>query len=378
MNLTQTIKEQAVRLGFSLVGVTTPDPLPHDEVFEMWLAQGRQGEMAYLNTPRSRLCRARPAMVLPDCRSVIVLGTRYPAPLPITGNNRDDPSRGKISSYAWGEDYHDILPGRLRSIVNFIELQVGHSFPNRWYSDTGPILERELAQRGGLGWIGKNTCLINPERGSYFFLAEILLGIELEADQPFTPDRCGTCRRCIQACPTQCILPDRNLDAKRCISYLTIELKGSIPAELRPLMDGWVFGCDVCQSVCPWNRFATADGDPAFNDSLTRPRPALMEEITLDASDFNFKYRRSPLRRPKRRGYLRNVAIAIGNLRNPEFVLPLTELLMYDSEPLVRANSAWALGQIGSNPAMQTLQKARDIESVPMVLSEIQAALGRR
>ncbi len=378
MNLTQTIKEQAIRLGFSLVGVTTSDPLPHGDVFDAWLEHGRQGEMTYLNTPRSRLCRARPDLVLAECRSVIVLGTRYPAPFPMNVNGRDDQLRGRISSYAWGEDYHDILPGRLRGLVNFIELQIGHAIPNRWYTDTGPILERELAQRGGLGWIGKNTCLINPVSGSYFLLAEILLGIELEPDQPFSVDRCGTCRRCIEACPTGCILPDRTLDARRCISYLTIELKGLIPVEIRSSMGGWVFGCDVCQLVCPWNRFADSEGDPAFNHSLTRPSPALLEEIALIASDFNLKYLRSPLRRPKRRGYLRNVAIALGNHRNPQTVSALAQALRYDSEPLVRAHAAWALGQIGGDHSRPALEMAQRIETDPMVKLEIQAALAEQ
>jgi epoxyqueuosine reductase len=378
LNLTQAIKEHAYRLGFSLVGVTTSGPLPHGDVFEFWLGQGRHGEMAYLNTSRSRLCRARPDLVLPECRSVLVLGTRYPAPSPMNANNKSDlPPRGRIASYAWGKDYHDILPGRLRGLVNFIELHVGHAIPNRWYTDTGPILERELAQCAGLGWIGKNTCLINPDSGSYFLLAEILLGVELEPDQPFTSDRCGTCRRCIQACPTGCILPDRTLDARRCISYLTIELKGSIPIEIRSLMDGWVFGCDVCQLVCPWNHFATSEGDPAFNHTLTRPTPDLLEEMTLSTSDFNLKYRRSPLRRVKRRGYLRNIAVALGNLPSHEAILPLIQALMCDNEMLVRAHAAWAIWHMHSETARQALEKAGRTESDPMVKLEIQAALAK-
>jgi epoxyqueuosine reductase len=376
VNLTQAIKAHAYQLGFSLVGVTTADLLPHGDVYDAWLGQGRHGEMAYLNTPRSRLCRPQPELTLPDCRSVLVLGIRYPAPSYMNAVDKTGLlPRGRIASYAWGEDYHDILPGRLRSLVNFIELQMGHSIPNRWYTDTGPLLERELAQRAGLGWIGKNTCLINPDKGSYFLLAEILLGVELEPDQPFTPDRCGTCRRCIQACPTGCILPDRTLDARRCISYLTIELKGLIPVELRPLMDGWVFGCDVCQWVCPWNHFASSEGDQAFNHTLTRPNPNLCEEITLSTSDFNLKYRRSPLRRTKRRGYLRNIAVALGNLSSPEAVLPLAQVLMFDHEPLVRAHTAWALGQIGTKTARQALEKADRDENEPMVRLEIQASL---
>ena len=203
MNLTQVVKEQAYRLGFNLVGVTTSDRLPHLEVFETWLDEGRHGEMTYLNTLRSRLCRGRPDQILPDCRSVLALGMRYPAPSVWSSNgSKDLLPHGRIAAYAWGEDYHDLLAGRLQSLVTFIELQVGHSVPNRWYTDTGPILERELAQRAGLGWIGKNTCLINPDKGSYFLLAEILLGIELMPDQPFTRDACGTCTRCISACPT--------------------------------------------------------------------------------------------------------------------------------------------------------------------------------
>lgn len=376
MNLPQAIKEQAFQLGFSLVGVTSTDPLPHGDVFDAWLGQGRHGEMTYLNTPRSRACRARPDLILPKCRSVLVLGTHYPAPSPMGVNGKTGPlPRGRIASYAWGEDYHDILPGRLRSLVTFIELQVGHPVPNRWYTDTGPLLERELAQRAGLGWIGKNTCLINPDKGSYFLLAEILLGIELEPDQSFTSDRCGTCVRCIHACPTGCILPDRTLNARRCISYLTIELKGSIPIELRSLMDGWVFGCDICQFVCPWNHFATSEGDPAFNHSLTRPNPDLLEEMTLSLSDFNLKYRRSPLRRAKRRGYLRNIAVALGNLRSPLGELPLTQVLMFDQEPLVRAHAAWALGQMHSESAGRALVMAARVENDPLVKLEIEAIL---
>jgi epoxyqueuosine reductase len=379
VNLTHAIKEQAYRLGFSLAGVTTSDPLSHAHVFETWLEQGRHGEMTYLDTPRSLVCRARPDEILPECRSILVLGVRYPAPFSeVSNGNPDQLPHGRIASYAWGEDYHDILPTRLKELVRFIEAQVGHPFPNRWYTDTGPLLERELAQRGGLGWIGKNTCLINPDKGSYFLLAEILLGIELEPDLPFTADRCGKCTRCISACPTGCILPDRTLDAHRCISYLTIELKGSIPAELRPLMDGWIFGCDVCQQVCPWNRFADARVDPAFDNPLTRPDPDLLEEIALRAGDFNQKYRHSPLKRAKRRGYLRNIAVALGNLRSPKAVAPLTQALMFDRESLVRSHAAWALGQIGNPPARQALERAATNESDAQVKFEIQNSLAKR
>jgi epoxyqueuosine reductase len=375
VNLSESIKKQAKSLGFSLVGITMADPLPHANVFEGWLAQGRHGEMAYLDTLRSRQCRAHPDQLLPGCHSVIALGTPYPAPR--QASTAEYELHGKVAAYAWGEDYHLVLPERLGNLIAFVEAQMGGHVSNRWYTDTGPILERELAMRAGLGWIGKNTCLINPHRGSYFLLAEILLGIELEPDPPFTADRCGSCTRCIQACPTGCIRPDRTLDARRCISYLTIELKGSIPRELRPLMKNWVFGCDVCQQVCPWNRFACAQGDTAFTPREIIPEPDLLGELALTASDFNRKYRRSPLKRTKRRGYLRNVAVALGNSHSQEIVPELTRALLTDPEPLVRGHAAWALGQIGGEAARMTLKKAASIEVELAVLDEIQAVMRR-
>jgi epoxyqueuosine reductase len=376
VNLKKAIEKQARHLGFSLIGITTGEALPHADVFETWLGQGRQGEMAYLDTPHSRACRGHPNELLPGCRSVLVLGMHYPAPAPLKKNLKNNPiPHGRIAAYAWGVDYHHSLPNQLQNLVEFIEGQVGHTVSNRWYADTGPVLERELAQRAGLGWIGKNTCLINPYGGSYFLLAEILLGIELEPDPPFTADRCGTCTRCITACPTGCIMPDRTLDARRCIAYLTIELKASIPIELRPLMDGWVFGCDVCQLVCPWNRFANSEVEAEFNPAPISIYPDLLSEIMLTQIDFNQRFRHSPIRRTKRRGYLRNVAVALGNLCYSEAVVPLSQVLLEDPEPLVRSHAAWALGQIGSLPAKQALENASREEADPQVKAELQAAL---
>ena len=221
--------------------------------------------------------------------------------------------RGQIAAYAWGDDYHLVITERLQELVDFIEKQVSHPVPNRWYTDTGPILERDLAQRAGLGWIGKNTCLVNPRHGSYFLLAEILLGIELEPDPPFQTDHCGTCTRCIEACPTQCILPDRTIDARRCISYLTIEQKDDIPIDLRSFIGDWIFGCDVCQMVCPWNRspalqraqrgasVAAPGGDPALAPREDIPHPNLIREMELTFKEFNRKFKNSPIKRTKHR-----------------------------------------------------------------------------
>jgi epoxyqueuosine reductase len=230
----------------------------------------------------------------------------------------------------------------MQELVQFIEEQAGGPIKNRWYTDTGPILERDLAQRAGIGWIGKNTCLIHPKRGSYFLLSEILLDLPLEPDPPFATDHCGACTRCIEACPTRCILPDRTLDARKCISYLTIELKDNIPLELREKIGDWAFGCDICQMVCPWNRFA-AVGDPAFEPNA--PPPALTEELALTPQAFNQRFKRTPVQRARRRGYLRNVAVALGNTADTH-ALPVLQTALNDEEPLIREHAGWAIDKI--------------------------------
>jgi epoxyqueuosine reductase len=335
--LKQAIKDKARRLGFSLAGVTSSEGPQHYSAFEAWLNADMLGTMRYLAEERSRTRRADPKQILPECKSILVLAMPYS---PVISEKQTDPPN--IASYARGMDYHDIIPARLKLIVEFIEEQLGHPVPNRYYTDTGPILERDLAQRAGLGWIGKNTMLINPAVGSTFFIAEILLGIELEPDLPFATDHCGTCTRCITACPTGCILPDRTLDARRCISYLTIELKGDIPEELRPMMKDWIFGCDVCQQVCPWNRFSPP-ADPAFEPKI--PLPVLASDLTLTSVEFNQRFRNSPINRAKRRGYLRNLAVAIGNSGN-ENDIPILQQAMQDEEPMVMEHAKWALAKI--------------------------------
>ena len=340
MSLKNVIKTEARLLGFPLVGVTTPEPPPHWPAYEHWLFMGRHGSMDYLADRR----RADPHLVLPECYSILVLAVRYPNPESAAQNKGPHPA-GRVAAYAWGRDYHLVLPERLKTLASFIETQVGSPIPHRWYTDTGPLLERDLAQRAGLGWIGKNTCLIHPKIGSYFLLAEILLGIILEPDVPFSADRCGTCTRCITACPTGCILPDRTLDARHCLSYLTIENKNEIPPDLRPLMGNRVFGCDICQQVCPWNRFADQEHDPAFNARPGLPDPDLVAELTLRPQEFNQKFKDNPVLRSKRHGYLRNVAVALGNSGDPS-ALPALERAVQDNEPLIREHAFWALEQI--------------------------------
>jgi len=333
--LKERIKARAKQLGFTLAGVTSCEPPQHLTTFESWLNADMHGTMSYLAEERSILRRSDPKQILPACKSILVLAMPY-SPLA----KSEDGAR--VAAYALGDDYHEVIPPRLKIIVEFIEEQLGHSIPNRYYTDTGPVLERDLAQRAGLGWIGKNTMLINPKAGSTFFLSEILLGIELEPDRPMTTDHCGTCTRCIAACPTQCILPNRTIDARRCISYLTIELKESIPEGLRPLMQDWIFGCDVCQQVCPWNRFS-APAEPAFKPKI--PLPVLTSEPTLTSVEFNRRFKKSPIKRAKRQGYLRNLAVAAGN-NGGENDIPILEQVTRDEEPMLREHAEWALKRI--------------------------------
>jgi epoxyqueuosine reductase len=335
--LKQSIKEKARQLGFILAGVTSSEPPQHYPVFEAWLNNGLHGTMNYLAEERSCTRRDDPKQILPGGKSILVLALPYQ---PLTFDFR--PSTFHIASYALGDDYHDIIPPRLKQIIEFIEEQVGHPIPNRYYTDTGPVLERELAQRAGLGWIGKNSMLINPKAGSTFFLAEILLGIELEPDEDIVTDHCGTCTCCLTACPTQAILPDRTLDARRCISYLTIENKDEIPEELRPKIGNWIFGCDICQMVCPWNRFS-APADSAFEPTTSLRISA--PDLTLSPVEFNQRFKQSPIKRAKRRGYLRNLAVAIGNKGSADDLSHL-EQATQDDEPLVRDHAKWAMDKI--------------------------------
>jgi epoxyqueuosine reductase len=334
-SLKQAIKDKARQLGFILAGVTSCEPPAHFNIFDEWLTENRHATMDYLASERSRSRRADPKLILPECKSILVLALPYS---PLSKNN----SEFQIASYALGDDYHDVIPPRLQELVQFIEEQVGQPIPNRYYTDTGPILEREIAQRAGLGWIGKNSMLINPQKGSTFLLAEILLGIELEPDEPLQTDHCGTCTRCIDACPTQCILPNRTLDARRCISFLTIENKGDIPEDLRPHMQNWVFGCDICQQVCPWNRFSQP-ADSALEPSI--PLPILTDDLTLKSSEFNQRFKRSPIKRAKRRGYFRNLAVAVGNA-GKESNVRLLEHATQDEEALIKDHASWAIKNI--------------------------------
>ena len=343
--LVEKIKDEAKKEGFILAGITSPKAPPHISTYLDWVDAGRHASMGYLADDRARNRRANPRLILPEAESILVLAAPYPDPR-LAETSEKDSLHGQISAYAWDDDYHLTLKEKLQNIVAFIENEVGHPIPNRWYTDTGPILEKDLAQRAGLGWIGKNTCLIHPKIGSYFFLAEILLGIPLPIDESFAAVHCGTCTRCIDACPTQAILPNRTIDANLCISYLTIENKGEIPKELRPKLGNLIFGCDICQEVCPWNK-KIALNTKNEGEIKIDSRPDLITELSLTPQEFNKKFKNNPVKRAKRRGYLRNVAVALGNAGDPDSI-PALEKALDDIEPLVRDHAKWALNEIKS------------------------------
>jgi epoxyqueuosine reductase len=370
--LTAEIKAEAHRLGFDLVGIAPAVPPPHADALLDWLDAGHAGEMGYL--ARNAVRRADPREAVPDAQSIIVCGMHYRAsePDPALWN---DASRGQISRYAWGDDYHDVVEPKLRQLQAWIEARVGRASIGRSYVDTGPVLERPVGVMAGLGFQGKNTLLIHPQQGSWFFLGEVLVDVQLEYDAPPARGGCGGCTRCMRACPTNAFAGPHVLDARRCISYLTIELKGPIPRELRPLMGNHIYGCDVCQEVCPWNvRWGQFTTQPAFTPRAGIVAPELLELITLDDDGFRHRFRRSPIKRTKRRGLLRNVAVALGNWGDPQAVPALINVLN-DHEPLIRGHAAWALGRIGGQEAHRALDARLAMEEDVWVREEIELAL---
>ena len=339
------IRGQAYGLGFDLVGITTLGPAETAEAFSRWIEAGYAGEMGYL--PRGAEKRRDTRLPVPGTLSAIVVALDY---------GGREPS-GPVARYARGDDYHDVMTARLRELHAWVDGQLGRPTAGKAYVDTGPILERDLARRAGLGWFGKNTNLLNPRLGSFFFLGALLIDVDLEPDPPFEADRCGSCTRCLDACPTDAFVAPRVLDATRCISYLTIEQKGGIPIELREKIGGLVYGCDICQEVCPWNRsFAEELREPAFaaREVLAgRDARALARALlAMTPEEFSTAFRNSPMKRAKLRGLKRNAAVGLGNVGTEEDIEVLTAALK-DAEPLVREHAAWALARLGERTARQ-------------------------
>lgn len=382
MPLATALTQQAQTLGFTTIGWTpVADAAALRETFTAWLADGRHGDMLWMARDPAR--RSDPRHLLDTARTLITVTCNYYTP----HRKNPDPQRGWISRYAWGDDYHDVLLPHLRALLDWLRAR-DPSADGLAYVDTGPVLEKPWAARAGLGWQGKHTNLIDPKRGSWFFLGEIITTIALRpnerseqsslvpasegAERP-SPGSCGRCTRCIDVCPTQAITAPYQLDARRCIAYLTIELKGSIPRALRPLLGQHIYGCDLCQDVCPWNRFATPTPEPAFQPRPHTLNPVLAELMYLTDEQFRQRFRKSPIKRIKRRGLLRNVAVALGNSGHVS-ALPALIHGLHDHEPLIRAHAAWALHQLGTPAAQQALAHQLAIETDPLVRQEIQPA----
>lgn len=339
--LSEHVKAAGRRLGFDLVAIGPAGPPERGPAFEAWLDAGYAGAMGYLERGRAR--RLDPRRVLPGARAVVACALNY-------YQGEDAPGPRHVARYAWGEDYHALVEGRLRALLVEVEAAAPGA-RGRPYVDTGPLLERELAARAGLGWVGKNTMLLHPGLGSWFFVGVLLTTAEIAFDAPL-PDRCGSCTRCLRACPTGAFVAPYVMDARRCVSYLTIERRGEIPEELRPGVGSLAFGCDACQDACPWNRRTPVTAEAAF---LAQGLPNLTELLGLDDDGYRRRLRGSPLRRARREGLARSAAVALGNGRRPETVPALARALG-DPDAGVRAHAAWALGRIGGPEAHAALE----------------------
>ncbi len=366
-SLTHELKTEASRQGFDLAGVcpaVTPEGIDR---FGQWIAAGYAGEMSYL-TARTE-AYTHPRHVLDGARSILMLAMNYRTDEPEVPR----PGDGRISRYAWGTDYHELIRDRLNALAGFLQGRSPKALV-RTVVDTAPLLEREFAQLAGLGWIGKNTLLLNKQNGSWFFLAALLTDLELEYDRPHATDHCGTCTACLDACPTDAFVDAYVLDARKCISYLTIEVRGAVPRDLRPGIGDWLFGCDICQEVCPWNHRAPMTPEPDFKPLSGMTSLDLIELFALDENEFRAKFRHTPLWRSKRRGLLRNAAVVLGNQRPPAAVSVLIQGLN-DDESLVRGASAWALGRYDQEGPRSALKARLERETDRDVRAEIEAAL---
>ncbi len=407
---TQTIKEYGYSLGFDLVRITSADAFPEaEQIIKERIAQGLMDGLPWFTAERAGIS-CHPDALLPQAQSIIALAMFYLTEQPdeaVDANLGAGP-RGRVSRYSWGDDYHDIIKPKLQQfstwLYEYTYNEIGEQAETRLFVDTGRMVDRAVAQRAGLGWYGKNTNILTKGWGSWVFLAEIVTNLPLTADIPLKTN-CGSCEICLHACPTQALPNPYELDTKRCISFLTIELRGSIPLELRPLMGNLIFGCDICQEVCPVNIVAETrlglrmhsniDQDtykgisPSMSTSKPlvfhprqefRPRPSigsspeLIPLLSLTEEQFRARFRHSPIKRAKRRGLLRNVCVALGNSGDPQAIPALIGAL-YDVEPLVRGHAAWALGHLGGTQALNALQVALETEENTEVKQEIYCAL---
>ena len=364
------VRKLGLESGFDIVRFTTADAFTRDEAAALKrIRDGHMDGFSWYTEERVRRAN-RPQELLEGARSVISLALSYNTGEPHPSNGQP---RGKIARYAWGDDYHDVIKKRLRTFAEKLPEIAGRPVRTRIFVDDGPMNDRAAAARAGIGWFGKNTNILTQTHGSWVFLAQVITDITLNSDAPLKKT-CGQCSLCIPACPTDAIVAPYVIDNKRCISYLTIELRGAIPRELRPLVGDWVFGCDICQDVCPVNRKAQGSLEPAFRQRHDFAAPALIPLLELDQTAFSERFRRSPVKRTKRIGLQRNVCVALGNIGDPIAIPVLTKTLNHDSS-LVRQHAAWALGRIGGSEASGALEAALDNETDSDVVEELQIAI---
>jgi epoxyqueuosine reductase len=344
-SLEADIKTLANHLGFELVGIAAATEADGFARLQDWLAEGYAGEMDYMQ--RHAEARRHPAAVLAEVRSVVMVGLNYLAG-PATSEGQRPPRTGRVARYAHGADYHDVLREKLNRLLEQVQ-EKAPTCRGRGVVDTAPLLERDFARRAGLGWFGKNTMLLNKQLGSYFFLGALLLNLELQPDPAFAGNHCGTCTACLDTCPTQAFVGPGMLDARRCISYLTIELRGPVPPALREGIGDWLFGCDVCQEVCPWNRKAPQGMEAALAGRPDLEAVSLIDLLSYSELEFRQRFRGTAITRTKRRGLLRNAAIVLGNQGDPA-ALPALRRALDDPDPVVREAAAWAMKKITGNP----------------------------
>jgi len=351
------IREAALRLGFHAVGIARPIALPEGDAFRAWLADGRHADMGYMEKRIEE--RLDPHRLDPAFRSIVSVAMSYwqgddetqpsssralAAPPESPAANGPQPARGRIARYARGADYHNVLGKRLRKLLIELRREIP-GLDGRAWVDTGPIMDRAWASRSGIGWWGKHTNLVSRRDGSWLLLGTMALNIELDPDPPHA-DHCGSCRRCIEACPTDAIVAERELDARRCISYWTIEHRGPIPEAMRPAIGDWIFGCDLCLEVCPWNRFAQSSREARFATREDRAAPRLEPLLHLTDADFRLKFNGSPIQRAGRDGFVRNVCVALGNVGKPDDLESLSRTANLDPSEIVREHALWGINQI--------------------------------
>ncbi|NTV36126.1 MAG: tRNA epoxyqueuosine(34) reductase QueG [Anaerolineaceae bacterium] len=370
-DLARNIKAEAKRLGFSLVGITGLTPPAHFDVYRKWIEQGFHADMQYLSADYALRFRKDPLEYFPGGKTVICVGYSYPDPIKDYTSALTD--EGRIAAYATIPDYHQTIPALLKKLVGWIKQNTSLEFRWKIATDTSPILEKELARQADLGWIGKNSCLINKDIGSYFLLGELFLTLELPTDDHIEKDYCGTCNRCLEACPTKCIQPDRTINSAKCISYHTIENKGIIPPEIRAHMDHWIFGCDSCQIVCPWNqKLANHTINP--NAQIVANSLPLLSALRIDSEQFDAEFSLSPVKRATHAGFLRNVLAVLENSDSLINDLVLDSLLSHP-EIQVRQFAISALWKSGSPGVRLKLQKLLENETAPIVRDMISQLL---